>query len=234
MVKLDLEIKEIIQRNYNVKSFRLDIKQEVDFKAGQLLSASLKMDKECKRYFSISSSPTEKCFIEFTKKITDSNFSKELNILKLGDIIRVEYPFGKFTLEDNPAQKVAFISGGIGITPIRSIIKYAVDKNLDIDIALIYANRSIRDVIFKEDFDYMQKKFRSLKVSHVLCEPTQDFKCSIGLVNETIIKNEISDYLERKFFLCGPPQMVSAMKKILAEKLNITQENIVTENFVGY
>lgn len=230
----ELKVKEIIQRAYNVKSIRLEAKGEIDYKAGQFLLATLESAGEPKRYLSLSSSPTEKGYIEFTKKITQSDFSKSLDALKPGERVKIEYPFGKFTLEDNPAEKIAFLSGGIGITPIRSICKYAVDRALGLDIVLIYANRSIKDIVFKEDFDSMQKALLRLKVAHMLCEPAPEFKCSLGQINSAVIKNEIPDYLLRKFFLCGPPAMVEAIKKILLEELGVLGENIVTENFQGY
>jgi len=231
--ELEVKIREVIQRTYNVKSFRLDIEaKESDFKAGQFLSVSLKPEKEFKRYLSVSSSPTEG-FIEFTKKITDSEFSKLLDSLKPQDTLRMQYPFGKFTLDD-PQAKIAFLSGGIGITPIRSICKYVVDKKLDTDIVLLYANRSIKDIVFKEDFALMQKQYAKLKVSHVLSEPAPGFKCCVGRIDLQVIINEIPDYAQRKFYLCGPPAMVEAMRKILSEELFLPKENIITENFQGY
>ncbi len=231
--EIKAKIKEVIQRNYNVKSFRLEISDALDFKAGQFLSVTLNNDPRLKRYLSISSSPTENCYLEFTKKLTQSDFSKALDNLKIGDEVVIQYPFGKFVLDDGAA-KIAFLSGGIGITPIRSISKYAVDKNLGIDIVLIYSNHSPRDIVFKDDFDLMAKNYPLLRIAHVLRETEVGFKCTVGLINSTIIKNEIPDYQQRKFYLCGPPQMVEAMRKILAEDLNLPVEKIVIENFQGY
>jgi ferredoxin-NADP reductase len=228
-----LKVSEVIPRNSYVKSVRLALEGEVDFKAGQFLCAHLLAEKECKRYLSISNSPTEKGYLEFTKKITQSDFSKAVESLKAGDSLRVQFPSGKFTLDD-PADKIAFLSGGIGITPIRSIVKYVVDKKLGTDISLVYANRSIRDIVFKEDFDQMQKAYPQLRVAHVLCEPVPNFKCSVGLINSQVIKNEVADYARRKFYLCGPPQMVEAMKKLLIEELKLPESSIITENFTGY
>lgn len=231
--ELEAKIKEIIPRTYNVKSFRLEVADNIDYQAGQFLCASLKTEKECKRYLSISSSPTEKGYIEFTKKITQSDFSKALNNSKPGDSLIVQYPSGNFTLKDE-YKKIAFLSGGIGITPIRSIAKFAVDKKLDTDMVLVYANRSIRDIVFKEDFDIMQKQHPGLKVAHVLCEAAPGFKCVVGLINARVIKNEIPDYTQRKFYVCGPPAMVEAMQKIITEELLLAKENIITERFQGY
>jgi len=232
-VESEVKIKEIIQRTYNVKSVRLAIDGEPNFIAGQFCCVSLKGELERKRYLSISSSPTEKGYIEFTKKITQSDFSKNLESLKPSDTLKLQYPFGKFTLDECGA-KIAFLSGGIGITPIRSICKYAVDKKLGTDIVLVYANRSIKDIVFKEDFDQMQKQYPQLKVAHVLCEPAPGFKCTVGLINAQIIKNEVRDYAQRKFYICGPPGMVESMMKILELELDLPKENIITENFQGY
>lgn len=229
----ELKVKEIIQRTYNVKSVRLAVEGEPEYKAGQFGCFTLKAEKECKRCLSLSSSPTEKGYIEFTKKLTQSEFSHLLKDLKPQDTLKVDYPQGKLTLEGS-GSKIAFLSGGIGITPIRSMCKYVVDKNLGKDIVLLYANRSIKDIIFKEDLDQMQKQYSGLRVSHVLCEPAPGFQCTAGYINTQVIINEIQDYLQRKFYLCGPPGMVEVMEKILKSELKVPQENIITENFQGY
>jgi len=230
-----VKIKEIIRRTSNVKSFRVSV-SDIDFEPGQFICVTVNPaeSRSVYRFLSVSSSPTEKGYIEFTKKITQSDFSKALDNLKPGDSIKVQLPpRGNFTLND-PKGKIAFLSGGIGITPIRSICKYAVDKNLGTDMVLVYANRSIEDIVFKEDFDIMQNQYPKLKVAHVLCEPAPGFKCSAGLINAQLIKNEVPDYSQRKFYICGPPQMVLAMEKILKEELAVTKENIIIEQFKGY
>jgi ferredoxin-NADP reductase len=231
--ELEAKIKEIIQRTYNVKSFRVEVAGEIDFQAGQFLQITLKTEPELKRYLSISNSPTERGYLEFTKKVTESDFSRALNGLHIGDKVKIKYPFGNFTLNE-AAGKIAFLSGGIGITPIRSICKFVVDKNSSMDIILIYANRTISDIAFKEDFDQMQKQYSKLKVVHVLSELSSELVSKEGRVNSQIIQEEIPDYLERKFYLCGPPAMVEAMKKILSEELILPAKNIITENFQGY
>ncbi len=232
-VEFKAKIKEVIQRNYNVKSFRVEIDAAVDFKAGQFMKVSLGDNQELKRYLSISNSPTEKGYLEFTKKLTESNFSKTLNNLKPEDQIGIQYPFGKFVLDES-SKKIAFLSGGIGITPIRSICKFVADKKLDTDIVLIYSNRTVADIVFKDDFDLMQKSYSFLKVTHVLSEEEIGSKYITGRINSGILKQEIPDYLQRKFYLCGPPQMVEAMKNILSEELHLPDNLIVTENFQGY
>jgi len=232
--ELELELKEVIARTYNVKSFRLETFEEVDFKPGQFLQVFVKENgKEINHYFSISNSPTEKGFIEFTKKITESEYSKILDKLKPGERLKIKYPFGAFTFVGE-YPRIAFLSGGIGITPIRSIIKFVVDKKIGTDVVLIYANRTTKDIAFSDDFAIMQKDCPNLKVVNILSEAEAQWHGRTGRINSQVIKEEIPDYNQRRFYICGPPLMVEAMKKILTDDLVLSQDKIVTENFAGY
>ncbi|MFH1239176.1 MAG: FAD-dependent oxidoreductase [bacterium] len=234
MIEFETEVLDIIQRTHDVKSFRFKLKENADFKAGQFFCLYINISgKEAAKYFSFSNSPTEKGYLEFTKRITGSEFSDALNKLKTGDVVRIKMPYGNFTF-NGEYKKIAFLSGGIGITPIRSICKYAIDKQLDTDIVLLYGNRTAADIIFKEDFELMQQAHRLLKIVHVLSTAGEDWKGRRGHINYQIIKEKIPDYSERKFYICGPPAMVEAMKKILLEELTLSKENVITENFTGY
>jgi len=232
--ELDTKIKEIIQRTHNVKSFRLDDTGGVDFTAGQFMFVFLSEEKDLTRFLSISNSPTEKGFIEFTKKITDSKFSKRIDAAEVGTPIRIKYPMGNFTIREE-RKKLAFLSGGIGITPIRSICRYICDSRLGKEVILLYGNRSSRDIAFKEDFDKIEEECDSFKVVHILNQAEVDWQGKTGHISSVLVTEEIPDYSERQFYICGPPLMVSGMKHILKDELKISsKENIITENFTGY
>jgi len=233
ITELQTKVTEVIQRTPNVKSFRVAIDDWVDFKAGQFLFVTVDKDKQLTKHLSISSSPTEKGFIEFTKKLTNSEFSQALDNLKPGDWTKIRYPLGHFIL-DGKHKKIAFLSGGIGITPIRGICRYVVDKKLGTDITLLYGNRTSADIAFKEDFEGMQKVYPGLKVVHVLSRAEDDWQGRRGHIADEIIKEEIPDYAERKFYICGPPAMVDVMKSIITEELDLPEDNVITENFTGY
>ena len=234
MITFETEVSDIIQRTYNVKSFRFKKKGDIDFKTGQFFFVTLKINgEERTKHFSFSNSPTEKEYTEFTKRLTDSDFSKALDRLKIGDRAKLKMPYGSFTFEGE-YKKIAFLSGGIGITPIRSICKYVVDKELDTDIALLYGNRTSKDIVFKDDFDTMQKTHPKLKVIHILSQADSEWAGRRGHIDSRLIKEEISDYAERRFYICGPPSMVEAMKNILLDELNLPAGQVITENFTGY
>ena len=234
MVAFETEVIEVVRRTPEVKSFRFKSPGGADFRAGQFFFVTIRIGgAERTKHFSFSNSPTEKDYIEFTKKITGSDYSKALDGLKPGDWARLKMPLGSFTYEGD-IKKIAFLAGGIGITPVRSICKYAVDTASGADITLLYGSRSAGYIIFKEDFDSMQNEFSGLRVSYLVSEPDDGWHGRTGRIDAKVIKEEIPDYAERRFYICGPPSMVDAMDKILAEELYLPREMIVIEKFTGY
>ena len=266
MVEFETEVIDIIKRTSNVKSFRFKIKDKVDtsmasspatsgqglkvplsinlsesrrvdFKAGQYFFVTIKIDgAEGTKHFSFSNSPTEEGYVEFTKRITESQFSKALDKLKLGDWARLRMPYGSFIFESK-YKKIAFLSGGIGITPIRSICKFVMDKKLTADIVLLYSNNREEDIIFRHDLDNMQSVNKNIRIVYTLTSFDIDKKIwqgRTGYIDDKMIKEEIQDYNARTFYICGPPGMVESLTNVLRNKLNIHKNQIKTENFAGY
>lgn len=237
MKTFDSRIIRIIPRTRDVKSFRCAAGTASDYQAGQFIQVLLEIKgAEQAKYFSLSSSPTEKGYIEFTKKMTGSDFSNALESLKAGDLVKIKMPMGKFVL-DETASKHAFLSGGIGITPIRSMLRYALDRYLSFDMALFYSNRSPEDIVFTTELEEMEREHKNLKTVFSLdtpeaCPPGWKGKC--GFINAGMIREELPDYLERVFYVCGPPVMVTGLVSILEGELKVPAGRIKRENFSGY
>jgi ferredoxin-NADP reductase len=232
-MKFETRIADIIPRTYNVKSFRFARAGSLNFKAGQYMFVTLKIgEQEARKPFSISSSPTEKDYIEFTKKLTGHPFSDRLDALEVGDLVTIDAPFGTFTFEREP-EKIGLLSGGVGITPLRSICKYCTDMKLNTRVTLLYGNRTEADIVFRQDLEQMQQQNNNLKVAFTLTEPETNWNGYKGSINAEMIKKEIQEYLETVFYVCGPPAMVQAMGNIL-KSLGVQDENVKEENFVGY
>jgi ferredoxin-NADP reductase len=234
IVKFETHVKEIIPRTYNVRSFRFPRPATLSYKAGQFLIATIKADggKELSKPFSISSSPTEAEHIEFTKKLSESEFSTALKVLKEGDWARIDAPYGSFTFEGEH-EKLCLLGGGIGITPFMSICRYCTDKRLNTKITLLYGNRNESDIVFRKEFEALQKQNANLKVVFILNEATSAWKGAIGFINAELVKKEIPDYKETVFYTCGPPAMVKAMEKLI-EALGLPKTQLKREYFAGY
>lgn len=225
-----------IDRTYNVKSFRFDDQRGVNFRPGQFFQLFLDWEgEELSHFFSFSNSPTEKGYIEFSKKLSDSPYSQALLALRPGASVRIKLPMGIFVFEGEYPE-VAFLSGGIGITPIRSICKYLTDIGSDSSVRVLYCARTAADFVFRDDFDEMERDNRNLSLTYIITakEPPVDTTIKVGRLNAETVKKEIPDFLDRVFYVCGSPGMVKAMVSMLKENLSLPSEKIIHENFMGY
>ena len=237
MKVIDTKVTEIIRRTEHVVSVRLAMPEDGAFEAGQFLGVTLfSGGVEFSRYLSFSSSPTEKGYIEFTKRSTGSDFSQAMAGLCAGDLVRIKYPMGKFILESG-RKKHAFLAGGIGITPIRSIWKWAFDQKFAADMVLLYSNRSPADIIFRDDLEKIaaqQKRYKVVFSLDSLVQCPVDWKGRCGYIDAAMIRGEIPDHDQCVFYICGPTPMVKKMVEILKLELGVTEENIRRESITGY
>lgn len=232
---------------------RKDIQNEnhyLDYKAGQYAAMDLetKEDEEGPvRPFTIASSPTEEGFILISTRIRETPFKKKLANMEIGTPIKITAPVGNFVLpEDDNSKRVVFLSGGIGVTPFRSMVKYATDNRMPIRIMMFDSNRNEENILYRTDFDQCVKANNNLKIIYTITGESQgksssiivgsDWKGEIGFINKEMLtrymtNDELTDSI---FYICGPPSMLKAMQKLLQDDLRIPDQRIKIEEFTGY
>lgn len=224
----------------------------LNYKAGQYAVVDLgtKEDPEGPvRSFTIASSPTEEGFVLISTRIRDTPFKKKLANLDLGTLVKFTAPLGNFVLpDDNNSKPAVFLSGGIGVTPFRSMIKYTTDKQLPIRIIMFDSNRNEENILYKKEFDECVKANGNLKIIYTITGEGQDgsstFTSTVddgwngerGFINKTMLTKYLtSEELDNSiFYVCGPPGMLRAMQMLLQDDLHIPTEGIKIEEFTGY
>ena len=183
------------------------------------------------RHFTISSSPTEN-FIMFSTRIRDSSYKKRLSTLEEGTKVKVRGPEGQFVLHEDYSKPAVFLSGGIGVTPFRSMLKYATDKQLPIKIVVFDSNRNQSNILFKEEFDDWADRNKNLKIIHTISEdeaggPEQsssaakkDWKGEYGRIDKAMILKYVDNNI--------------LDNSLLQQELEIPKERIKDEEFTGY
>ena len=236
-IEFETEVIDVIRRTNYIKSFRFRAPEDAYFNAGQIFNLTIRIEgKDSTKHFSFSNSPMEKGYIEFTKRITGSEFSRALDHLREGDWARINMPFGSFAYKGED-EKIAFITGGIGITCVRSICKFVCDMKLQTDMVLLYSSKTAEDIVFLEDFDKMTSVNNKLRVVYTLTSPDIDSRSwtgRTGRISSAMVREEIPDISERMFYLTGPPGMVDSLSSILTDELNIETDKIRQERFLGY
>jgi len=215
-------------------SFFFEPDKPFNWIAGQYIYITLpKLDypdeRGATRHFTISASPTEGNLISVTMRIRESSgYKKTLNNLSTGSIVEGKGPQGTFVFDEQIKNNI-FLAGGIGITPFRSMIKWNIDRKLNVPIFLIYSN-SDSEFVFKSEIDEWTKNNSDLKVQYINTSES-------GHLNNTKIENALNDWSLDKntsvFSVVGPNVFVDAMEDSL-NKLDILDSNIKTEKFTGY
>ena len=212
---------------HDVKTFRVGNPSKISFLPGQYCLVSLPDHPSFSKItkpFTFSHSPTEKEYLEFTIKKM-GNFTSAMFDLKEGDQLEIKGPIGEdLTFEESIKEDIVFLSGGSGITPFMSMIRYCLTKALPNKLTLFYGNRTEKDIIYEKELSHLVEKHPTLKVVHVLENPSPVWQGERGLLRKELILKYENDPLKKLWYLCGPPPMVAAMKKILSE-MAISEDN---------
>lgn len=233
MWQFETHFSEIIVRAPAVKSFQFPVPAEqAPFEPGQFMFLTIRVNgAEALHHFTISSSPTDP-YLEFTKRITEHDYSQALDAARPGDWARIQGAAGSFTL---PKEKrpLALLTGGIGITPARSMLRHLFAKNEERDIVLLFGNLRYEDIVFKAELDEIASAMPGVRVEYVLGQPPPDWSGKSGMIDKSLIMETIKDYQQRLFYISGPPRMVMSLQTQLAA-LKIPLERIIRDSFTGY
>jgi ferredoxin-NADP reductase/nitrite reductase/ring-hydroxylating ferredoxin subunit len=226
----------------DVMSFKFD-KSSLQYMAGQYAYFDIggvhNDPKGPIRHFTIASSPTED-FILMTTRIRDSPYKKRLVALEVGVKVKVKGPEGKFILHEDHSKPAIFLLGGIGVTPFRSMIKYATDKQLPLKIIMFDSNRNKQNILFKDEFDECLRVDKNLKIIYTISDKqdqsgTESWKGEKGRIDKAMLTKHLQndELLNSIFYICGPPAMINSMQVLLKE-LQIQKDQIRVEEFTGY
>ncbi len=229
--KLILILKEKLKLTNDIYDFVFTTNAKLNFRPGQYLEWTLGYphvdSRGNRRYFTISSSPTEedvRIGIKFPE-LKASGFKKEMLSMKIGSRITASQLSGDFTLPQNKTQKLVFIAGGIGVTPFRSMIKYLIDTGEKRDMVLIYSDKTKDVMVYKNIFEEAIKKL-GIKIIYYESEKS-------GHITSEFIRKEIPDFRTRKFYLSGSHGMVTGFEEVL-HALKLPKKQIKVDYFPGF
>ncbi len=240
----ELSIKDIIQETKDAITivFEHPPGGVINYRSGQFLTLIISIDgKEIRRAYSLCSSPFVDSNLAVTVKRVEggliSNYlPDEVNI---GDKLKVMEPMGQFVTEYDKDRKrhIIMFAGGSGITPMMSIVKSIIDQEPESIVSLIYCNRDIDSIIFKNQLEKLQTTYEGrLHVIHILDNAPMNWQGYSGLLNHemlTKLVERIPDWGIEKttYLMCGPEGMMKNVDTLLAAR-GITKDKIFKESFV--
>ena len=211
--------------------------RKLKFQPGQYLEWTLGLknpdNRGNRRSFTIASSPSEdevRLGVKFYPEA--SAFKRALAAMQPGDQIFAAQLAGNFLLPKNPDTKLAFIAGGIGITPFRSMLQDLLDRREARPVVVFYGNARARDIAYRDVLDRADEELGIKTVYAVAAERQPVAGMHSGLIDANLIRREVPDFKERIFYISGPHVMVDLFRKTL-RGMGVPRLHIKTDFFPG-
>lgn len=223
--EFELKEKTIVTHNVAIYRFKLPAANSIiGLPIGQHISIGAHIaqedgsSKEIVRSYTPISGDHQPGYVDFLiKSYPTGNISKYMASLAVGQTIRMRGPKGAFVYTPNMVRHFGMVAGGTGITPMLQVIRAIIrgrptgDKT---QVDLIYANVTEQDILLREDLDSLAKEDSGFRVHYVLDKPPQDWAGGVGFVTAGMLEKWLPKAApDVKLLLCGPPPMVSGLKK---------------------
>ncbi|MGR8999349.1 MAG: FAD-binding oxidoreductase [Gammaproteobacteria bacterium] len=234
----ELTVVGIIDENHDTKTLRFTAAKPVlfHFQPGQFMTLSLTIKGiEVKRSYSIASSPSRPHVIEMTVKRVPGGLVSNwlIDQLKIGDVLKVKGPFGKFSCFNYPTPKILLLAAGSGIVPIMSMLRWITDTGIDIDIKLLLSFRTPADIIYRKELELIAARYPNVAIKIMITSDTitrKQWPGDFGRIKKTLLSDFVPDIIEREVFLCGPDAFMEQIRKLLA-RLKLPKNRLHCESF---
>ncbi len=213
--------------------------RKLNFRPGQYLDWTLRVDnpddRGNRRPFTIASAPTDQQIrlgVKFYPKA--SAFKRALAKMRPGDVIYASGLAGEFTLPKDEDEKIAFIAGGIGVTPFRSMVQELLDNGVPRPIVMLYGANTADELAYAGVFDQAEQEL-GIRTVYAVAQGAAPERENVhqGFIDAEMIEREVPDYDDRTFYLSGPRAMVLRFQSLLKE-LGVHRRRIKVDYFPGF
>jgi len=232
---IDMPVTKVVQETWDTRTFRLEPPTNFDsnWKPGQFITVNLPDDPKTRRAYSLSGSPLDGHFLEITIKRMGDFGTRVYEAAKEGTVLQVIPPRGKFVLPANPEIPVMLISGGSGVTPYRSMMRYLIQKKLPTCVVNLYSVRIPADIIFKDEFEALCRVNPNFQFL-VTCTrvPPEDTSWTglRGRVNPEMIQRFSPDADRTIYYSCGSHDFIASTTKMLRD-MGLPKERVIFEDW---
>jgi ferredoxin-NADP reductase/DMSO/TMAO reductase YedYZ heme-binding membrane subunit len=236
--KGQMKVARVFEETPEVRTFRLVPTTTswlpFDFLPGQYLNLSLSIDgKKVNRSYTIASSPTRVGYCELTVKREGHGVASRYlhNAVREGNLVDVSAPAGRFTFTGVEAQVIVMVAGGVGITPLMSKIRYLTDLGWPGEIYLLYTVKTEGDIIFREELEYLRRRFSNLRVTITLSRDSgSSWQGERGRITPELLNRLVPRLSSHRVHICGPVQMMDSVGEML-RGLGVPAGQIQRESF---
>ena len=234
----ETRVEEIVELSHDTRLIRLAILDpaEIACRAGQYIQFETppygKTPEPVYRAYSVASPTSEHSAIELIVRRIPGGICTTFmwEVMKQGDTININGPYGEFYLQETGAE-IVFIAGGSGIAPIRSILFQTVEEQSQRVAAFYYGANELRDLYLVDEMREFERKLPNFTYVPALARaaPEDNWQGETGLVTE-VVDRHVPDASSQEFYLCGSPAMIDAAIELLSKK-GLTEERTFYDKF---
>jgi predicted ferric reductase len=180
--------------------------------------------------FTISSTPSRPDSLQFVIRSL-GDWTSKINRLKAGESILIDGPYGLFThIVTSKREPIIMVAGGIGITPMLSMIRYMADVDDQRRILLIWSNKTKGHIVFPEEFRNLKHRLQNFRINHVITSGSGDVD-EKGRLDQTKLERLLKGYSRKSnVFICCPFEMMKKMSRAI-KKLGFSSTRVYKEEF---
>lgn len=206
----------VVQETPEIRTFRLARPEGFDFVSGQFLTVRLQVDgREHARCYSISSAPEMAGYIEISVRRQGLVSGALHATVRPGTTLAVMPPLGSFVYPSGDDRPLVLLAGGVGITPLVSMLRHAVAAEPSRPVTLLYGARSDEEFAFRDELLALARRHPQVRV-HFASSATGDPAVYPGRIDEALVRATVPDLAVSIVCLCGPGPMIEALRGTLA------------------
>lgn len=205
------------------------------FKAGHFVGVTLLKPSEEDslgnlREFSFVSSPYE-THLSIAARLSDSAYKRSINELSVGELVRLDGPYGEFVCDNNETKPIVFLSGGIGVAPARSIVRQLLLQNSQRKMILVHINQSKEYAPYETELLAAASEHTNL--TYLPIYTRAEGKIEKNRICSDVVQPLIGTLQQPLFYISGTQRMVRGIKQDLLE-IGVDKNRIRTEEFGTY
>ncbi len=221
----------VIAETPDIRTFRFARPEGIEFSAGQFIAVRVRAEgKEHVRCYSVSSAPATRGYLEISVKRIGLVSGTLHATMRPGSMLAVKAPAGAFAYPSGEDRPLVLIAGGVGITPLVSMLRHAVDTEPTRPVSLFYSVKTEADVAFREELTWLANRHPQVQVILAVTGEAPPSGMFSGRISDTLLRTTVPDIADASCFLCGPPPMIDRMTGLLGE-LGVPRPQIHFEVF---
>lgn len=221
----------VLEECHDIKTFRVERPEGWDFVPGQFVAIRVQIDgKPLVRCYSVSSAPASRGYLEISVRRQGLVSGVLHATIRPGSTLAVNRPTGQFVYPGGDDRPLVLLAGGIGITPLLSILRHATAVEPSRQVTLLYSARTASDVAFQDELTLIAQRHPQVRIAITLTRPDDDTPYLRGRLDGALLRQWVPAPEHALFYLCGPGQMIADLCQVLAA-MGVPERQVRYERF---